>query len=327
MTKDLKLEKLAKSLLDNKFVGILVVSDNKIEYANAKAESLFGMEEANLQNENFEDLVDFDQNDNSLKNLIKIGKDVIVRGHVNDKATNQQCPVDFAVSSCERDHIHCIFISSSQDRESFLFLKKQFYKRITHELRSPLSSIIGALALLKSGKLAKIESIVQIAERNAKRLTLMINSILDIEQYEKGKIFLQLRNTDLSQIIGDAINLVDDFVDESKISIDNQAKPIAVNADEERLPQAIAQLFRYFIGHRPGLESVTITVNDGDGWADIKLKLAVSSISDDASNESEELKLIPGLTLDLAKQVIELHNGTVTGMDQNEAWIRLPLSK
>ena len=43
MSEKLDLEPLAKSLLDNKFVGVLLLSDNKIEVANNVSEGLFGL--------------------------------------------------------------------------------------------------------------------------------------------------------------------------------------------------------------------------------------------------------------------------------------------
>lgn len=325
MTGNLEIDSLSKSLLANRFIGILIVQNGSIEYVNSKAEFLFGLSEADLKSSKFEDLVEFDYEDNTLANLIKIGQQVIVRGLVNSQDSPRQISVDFSVNEID-DHCQAVFIATTHDRESFIHLKRQFYKRITHELRSPLSSIIGALALLKSGKLSKIESIVQIAERNSKRLTLMINSILDIEQFESGRIFLQKRRTDLKQVTEDAVVLVQEYAEEEKITFQNDCKPIPIDADEERLPQALAQIFRYFMGHCPGLVMIKVSSSDKDGWADLRFSLELDAQKAKRSGENEEFKLIPTLSLDMASQVIELHRGTLTGIDriEEDVWLRLP---
>ena len=338
---DTPLSPLVRSLLDNKFVGILVVKEgddgSQIEQANGRAEVLFGMSAEQLKQSNLIELLDFDQSDNSLARLVTITRDVIVRGSVkvqDAEGENRLIPVDVSVVPVEGQDSYCVFITDSKDRESFNFLKRQFYKRITHELRSPLSSIVGALALLKSGKLSRIESIVQIAERNSKRLTLMINSILDVEQFESGRIFLQKRRSNLKALVQDSLSLVAEFAEEYKVEIEADLQDIKVDADEERLPQAIAQLIRYFIGHRGSLSRLKITSSDKDGWADLRFSLTETGTEGGRDDSDwDDLKLIPTLSLDMARQVIDLHNGSLTPSDFDrtgsgaEVWLRLPLSQ
>lgn len=337
---DTPLSPLVRSLLDNKFVAILVVKNGqnqaRVEHVNSRAEQLFGLSAEQLKEGNLAELLHFDQSDNSLARLVSTAQDVIVRGSVkiqDAEGESRLIPVDISVASVEGQDSYCVFITDSKDRESFNFLKRQFYKRITHELRSPLSSIVGALALLKSGKLSKIESIVQIAERNSKRLTLMINSILDVEQFESGRIYLQKRRSNLKALVHDSLSLVAEFAEESKVEIEADLADIKIDADEERLPQAIAQLIRYFIGHRSNLEKIKISASDKDGWADLRFTLSESAKKEGRdSSDSEDLKLIPTLSLDMARQVIALHNGSLTPPDfdrtgsGSEVWLRLPLS-
>ncbi|MEZ4544097.1 MAG: histidine kinase dimerization/phospho-acceptor domain-containing protein [Cyanobacteriota/Melainabacteria group bacterium] len=241
---DTPLSPLVRSLLDNKFVAILVVKNGqnqaRVEHVNSRAEQLFGLSAEQLKEGNLAELLHFDQSDNSLARLVSIAQDVIVRGSVkieDAEGDSRLIPVDISVASVEGQDSFCVFLTDSKDRESFNFLKRQFYKRITHELRSPLSSIVGALALLKSGKLSKIESIVQIAERNSKRLTLMINSILDVEQFESGRIYLQKRRSNLKALVHDSLSLgrLSFFAEESKVEIEGSCD-IEIDADEERLP-------------------------------------------------------------------------------------------
>ena len=71
--------------------------------------------------------------------------------------------------------------------------------------------------------------------------------------YQKSlilRIFLQKRRSNLKALVQDSLSLVAEFAEEYNVEIEADLQDIRVDADEERLPQAIAQLIRYFIGHR-----------------------------------------------------------------------------
>lgn len=325
MTKEIDLNPMARSLLNNKFVGILIISNNKIEFSNSKAEELFGLTAEQLESKNIESLLNFDQLDNSLEKLLKVGNKVVVRGQLIHESKDVY-PVDIAVENLETFR-SCIFLSPTHDRESFNFLKKQFFKKVTHELRSPLSSIVGALALIKSGKLSNVESVIQIARRNSNRLTLMINSILDIETFESGSLVLQSTINDIQEQLNQAVSLVDEYAHENNVEIVADFKSIAVISDHERFPQAMAQILRYLILKcaKPGW--INVSISDSDGWLDIKLNPSELSVTSDETDLEEE-DLVPSFSLNMAKRVIELHNGTLTGLGDTsgEVWLRLPIA-
>lgn len=328
MSEKLDLEPLAKSLLDNKFVGVLLVADNKIEFANQFCESLFGIDLELISKSDFSSLLEFDREGNSLARLIKLGDDVIHRGAAIHKSGSKH-PVNISVNSTSKQYT-AVFISPTYDRESFIFLKRQFFKRVTHELRSPLSSIVGALALLSSGKLSKVDNILKIAERNSKRLTLMINSILDIEVFEGGSLVLQETANDLQELLSTSIELVQEYAHENNVELELKGCPVEVISDYERLPQAVAQLINFLITNNSNITKITITLTDSDGWADVKLTYLEGSQSekDMEENPEESSVLLPSFTIKMAREVIDLHKGTITGLedDLSEIWIRLPIS-
>ncbi len=74
-------------------------------------------------------------------------------------------------------------------------VRGEFTSTLSHELRTPLTSILGSLSLLRSGALGDVpkeqDEIVEIAERNGKRLLDLINEVLDIEKIESGRLSLE----------------------------------------------------------------------------------------------------------------------------------------
>ena len=84
-------------------------------------------------------------------------------------------------------------------------LKTEFVTVVTHELRSPLTSIAGYLDLLleeegREGAEAR-EAYLQIVKRNADRLLELINDLLDIARLEAGKLELKRLPLDLEGLI------------------------------------------------------------------------------------------------------------------------------
>ena len=98
-----------------------------------------------------------------------------------------------------------IIATDITERKNLEKMRNQFISIITHELRTPLTSIKGYLAYVLSGKIgsmpAKIESSLQIANRNTDRLLNLVNDLLDIRRIESGKFQLDLNYMDLRELI------------------------------------------------------------------------------------------------------------------------------
>src|SRR5207253_5660032 len=73
-------------------------------------------------------------------------------------------------------------------------VRSEFTSTLSHELRTPLTSILGSLQLLRSGVMGDLDKdqaeLVEIAEKNSKRLLDLINEVLDIEKIESGRMSL-----------------------------------------------------------------------------------------------------------------------------------------
>ncbi|MBZ0184601.1 MAG: HAMP domain-containing histidine kinase, partial [Candidatus Obscuribacterales bacterium] len=206
---------------------------------------MFGISNQQLHGRTIDTLISFDQKDNSLANLLKANESSVVRG-IARHVTGDVIPVDIYAAAYGNDDEIVLSLSDARDRESYNTLKAQFIKHVTDDLRSPLTAINGALAILKSGRLIKlgdtVRNVVVIAERNSKRLTLMINNILDFERYESGTIIVQPRRCDLKELLTQALEMVTAFGDEREIRIEKEIESIYVNADDERLPQVFANV-------------------------------------------------------------------------------------
>lgn len=90
-------------------------------------------------------------------------------------------------------------------------LKDEFVSVVSHELRTPLTAIRGALGLLANnvaGDLpADAQEMVSIANKNADRLGLLIDDLLDIEKIQSGKMHFRMAPLSLVQLLGNAVEV------------------------------------------------------------------------------------------------------------------------
>jgi PAS domain S-box-containing protein len=136
-------------------------------------------------------------------------------------------------------------------------LRRDFVATVSHELRTPFTSIAGSLGLLDGGALGSVpdgmKRLLRIALDNSRRLTRLINDILDIEKLEAGKMNFSLRRTDVKALVVQAIEANAAFADgyNVKARLADDAADAAVNADPDRLMQVFINLLSNAAKFRP----------------------------------------------------------------------------
>jgi PAS domain S-box-containing protein len=125
-------------------------------------------------------------------------------------------------------------------------LKSEFVATVSHELRTPLTSIRGSLGLLVAGVTGELtpqgRELVRLAERNAVRLTALINDILDFERLDSGRVSMQFAAVDLQTLVEQSFESVRAFADEQEISIASSPARARMWADADRIVQVLVNL-------------------------------------------------------------------------------------
>jgi len=148
-------------------------------------------------------------------------------------------------------------IEDITERKKLDKMKDQFIATVSHELRTPLTSIKGALGLLSgsaAGELPeKANKLVHTAERNAARLMMLINDLLDMEKLVAGKMPMDRSYQPLGPLLDDAIESVTDYQHQHQIQIKTPKHwpTVTVNVDGTRLIQALTNLLSNAIKFSP----------------------------------------------------------------------------
>jgi signal transduction histidine kinase len=148
-------------------------------------------------------------------------------------------------------------------------MKSELISTISHELRSPLTSIKGALALILDGELdEESHELVAVSKRNADRLVRLVNDILDLSKLEAGKLQLDLRPQDPSVLCRDAAASLDGWAQKAGVRLRLRLEPglPRVRADADRIAQVLANLLSNAIKFSPrGAEVVLAAAGDPRG--------------------------------------------------------------
>jgi len=127
-------------------------------------------------------------------------------------------------------------------------LKAEFISVVSHELRTPLTSIRGALGLVEAGVAGqmppKAAQMVSIAHKNAERLVLLINDILDIEKMEGGQMRFEKTPLDFGSLLHNALQANAPYAQNLGVELESDGPdtPIEIEGDEARLGQVLTNL-------------------------------------------------------------------------------------
>lgn len=139
-------------------------------------------------------------------------------------------------------------IQARNELREIVRLKEELICTVSHELRTPLTSIFGSLRLLESevaGKLPdKAMALVGISLRSAKRLTLLVNDLLDMGALDSGNMHFELEMVDLCYVVQEAVLQNRDYARQTGVTLDYTPPDasILLMTDQNRIIQVLNNL-------------------------------------------------------------------------------------
>ena len=197
---------------------------------------------------------------------------------------------------------------------------------MTHDLRTPLTSIRLSLSLMVEGAVGDLSEramkTVKASERNCSRLIRLINDLLDIEKLESGNFQLDKKVQHVALLFEAIEDATLDFAADKNISLIFSEPQFTVLADGDRLVQVMVNLVSNSIkfsekgtsvwieAHRTP-EYVEISVRDeGRGIPADKLPQIFDRFHQVAAEDGARGKGT-GLGLSISKALVEAHDGTI----------------
>lgn len=199
---------------------------------------------------------------------------------------------------------------------------------MSHELRTPLTSIAGALGLTQGGALGELpqaaHETLEIAYRNSRRLSNLIDDVLDLQKIEAGRMEFELRPLDAGAVLDQALEANEPYGRQLGVRFEvvERELNLKVQGDPDRLMQVFANLMSNAAKFSPLGSTVKLSMARRDGFVRFSVsdngpgiapsfrdrifeRFAQADSSDTRSNSGT------GLGLAIALAIVEEHGGTL----------------
>jgi signal transduction histidine kinase len=142
-------------------------------------------------------------------------------------------------------------------------LKDNVISHVSHELRSPLTSILGYTQILVDEELdPEQQRYVTTIARNANRLQRVIDDLLFLSRADVEKVELPHEAVDLAALVRDAIEAVKPFADSSELTLETAIQNgVVVEGDAGRLGQVIDNLLSNAVKYTPAGGTISLSVD------------------------------------------------------------------
>ena len=210
--------------------------------------------------------------------------------------------------------------------------KTRLYSNITHEFRTPLTVILGMAETLKTNVLNKsfegADKSLEMIRRNGKNLLQLVNEILDLAKVESGSMELNLVQTDAIPFVKYLSESFHSLAEAEKINLAvySEINTLEMDIDVNKMASIISNLLSNAIKFTAANGKIIVHLNkiktkDSELFSikvqDNGLGLAEDDIAHlfdrfyQVDNESSQYQEGTGIGLSLAKEFVELMNGTI----------------
>ena len=239
-----------------------------------------------------------------------------------------------------------VLASANRRLQELDALKSQFLSVATHELRTPLSIILGYNAMIEESALERLTAeergLLRESLSACKRLMRLVNTMLDLSQLQSGKIQLQVSTCDIGQSLRAVVKLFEAEANRRGLTIQLSLDPTIpqIEVDPERIEQVFVNLVSNALKYTDADGLISITggkVDDGRIAIDVSdsgIGIAPEHqemIFDEFARVRSHSSARPGSGLGLAivRRILEAHGGDISvnsTLGQGSTFtVRLPL--
>ncbi len=146
--------------------------------------------------------------------------------------------------------------------------KSQFLAMISHELRTPMTSVKGGLDLALHGPMGEISpqlrNLLTIAQRNSLRLLKLVDDVLDLQKLDLGTMSLQLQDLDADEFLRNVLEEYEGFAAEKEVRLVNRSPDVKrmLRGDQHRLKQVVGNVISNAVKFSPDGGEVVCRTQD-----------------------------------------------------------------
>lgn len=248
--------------------------------------------------------------------------------------------------------LYIIYRYERHRKEDLEETKMQFLINATHDIRSPLTLIMGPLNKLKT-RITDAESKQDIdtIDRNAQRLLLLVNQILDERKIDKDQMHLHCQKTDLKEFLRGIMSLYNFNVQERSITLslkeDESLKGegnLQVWIDRINFDKVISNLLSNAMKYTSDGGEITLIIGKNKESAIIKVEDTGIGLKEEKTdrlferfyqgNNNSDIHIEgTGIGLNLCRALVKMHGGTIRAYNRTDGIkgscfeVNIPLGK
>jgi signal transduction histidine kinase len=222
-------------------------------------------------------------------------------------------------------------------------LRRELIANVSHDLRTPLTMISGYAEVMRDLPGENNPENVQVIIDEARRLTGLVNDLLDLSRLQAGSQKLDLQTYSLTDSIRSILDRYSKLIEQEGFNLKFESDQNAlVHADELRIGQVLYNLINNAISYTGEDKRVTVRQTVADGWVRVEIIDSGEGIPADqlphiwdryykAEKTHHRAIVGTGLGLSIVKAALELHQvpyGVDCSPDTGSVfWFKLPLAK
>lgn len=325
-----------------------ITANGQINEANRASLLLLDIAPKELVGLNIFDLVqpeDIDKLDNLLGDHKVLGEPILLDLKMR-KSNGTSVDTQWSIAKDKENELYFCVIRDLASEKEIERLKEEFFSMISNDLRSPLTSLIGSITMLKQDIYGPIpqqmfDELTR-AERSAAKLIVLVNDLLYLGQLQDSKPHLNYSTISLESLLTSAKATVDHLSREKNIRIGLQYGPDTISVDRDKIEQVLINLLTNAIKHAPPNAEIEVSAKNKKRKYLFKISGPGPIIPEELSRQIfEPFFQLPGekrgtgLGLSICKMIVEAHSGQI-GTEPvfaplsripngNEFWFELPI--
>jgi PAS domain S-box-containing protein len=300
----------------------------RISSINAASAAVLGYEPEELWGKFYIDIVEPSLVKQTLEQIESLVEGRSARAFETRLKSKQGRLVDVLISarwSQQEQSLFCVIhdITARKDAER---MKQEVIAMVTHDLKTPLTTIRHVLELLEDGRGGALSPTgIQLIERagNASSAMLtLISDLLELEKIKAGMLNLSRSETNLQEVFEQCRQVVAGLSEKRSVPVEIRKTDIRVNVDPDRLLQVLVNLSSNAIKFSPADRPVILAADLSDSAVIVRVidhgrgipaNLIESVFNRFTQVKSGDAKVQAGTGLGLAicKAIVELHGGTI----------------
>jgi PAS domain S-box-containing protein len=340
-------EARTRSLIENMPVGVVTIDEKGIiESINPKIEQIFGYEFAEIVGDHLMALFSLPPETNEKAFTAAVYQQALGSSaeFESRRKSGEIFPIEMSLTEYQSidGTRYLATLQDITDRHRTEQLKQELLAMVSHDLRSPLTSVQGVMTLLTKGMYGKLnetgESRVKVAEQSLSRLINLVDDILDLEKMEAGKLQFNQDIVPVSSIVDRSIESVYDFAAQQNLSFDVRTANTDIFVDEDRMVQVLVNLLSNAIKYSPAGSAIRVEVTDNIDDVEVCVIDTGPGISFEHQEtifqrfhqveSSNGAAKGTGLGLAISKAIVDGHGGAIGVRSEkgkgSTFWLRLP---